>query len=438
MKTNARALLGLLLVVLASMFLSGCKESYGCQVTFGASSCTPSGGGLGGGGGTGGTGGGGGGGGTTPTALAYDIVQTGEVNGIAYSSTVPSLTDISGFVLPTVPAADPSAELVIAQKQYLYGIFPQTQLLYGWTIATSGDLTAMNGSPFTVSALGFMVANSTGVNYSGVVTNPDGTFLFIADAGNAEILTFQIGVGGVLTAGPTISTGVIQPWNLAIDGHGQYLYVTEGPIGIGGHVAAYAINQGTGALTLVAPAFAFNIWQLQGDPTGQFMIGISGNSLGITGIADNSIHVFSITQSGATAGALTEVTNSPFTTQFSPINLAVQPNINNGSFVYSFSVDGTGTPNPIEGYALNTTPGASFGALTAIVGAPASPFSGVTASPWGQFDQSGDNLFVYSNTGGILPLIGVVNPAAGTGGLTESVATLPLSTGGYFAVTDPQ
>ena len=434
MKTNARALLGLLLVVLASMFLSGCKESYGCQVTFGASSCTPSGGGLGGGGGTGGTGGGGGGGGTTPTALAYDIVQTGEVNGIAYSSTVPSLTNISGFVLPTVPAADPSAELVIAQKQYLYGIFPQTQLLYGWTIATSGDLTAMNGSPFTVAGLGGMVLNSTGVNYSGVAVNPDGTFLFIADAGNAEILTFQIGVGGALTAGPTISTiGAVQPWNLAIDGLGKYLYVTEGIEGNGQHVAAYAINQGTGALTLVAGLMPFNIWELQGEPTGQYMIGISGNSLGITGVADNSIHVFSI-QTGATAGALTEVANSPFATQFSPANIAVQPNINNGSFVYSFSVDGTGTPNPIEGYALNLT----TGALTAIVGTPSSPFGGVTASPWGQFDQSGDNLFVYSNTGGILPLIGVVNPAAGTGGLTESVATLPLSTGGYFAVTDPQ
>ncbi len=438
MKTNARALLGLLLAVLASMFLSGCNESYGCRVTFGASSCTPSGGGIGGGGGNGG---GGGGSGTTPTALAYNIEETtGLVNGIAYNSTVPSLANITGLVLPTVPAADPSSELVIAQKQYLYGIFPQTQALYGWTIANTGLLTPINGSPFSIAALGGMVPNSIGVNFSGIAVNPDGTFLFVADATGEDILTFQIGTGGALTAGPVTSTagGVLQPWNLAIDGHGLYLYATQGPVGTGGQVAAYAINQSTGALTLVAAPFAFNIWQLQGDPTGQFMIGISGNSVGITGIADNSIHVFSITQSGATAGALTEVSGSPFTTQFSPINLAVQPNISNGSFVYSFSVDATGTPNPIEGYALNTTAGVSFGALTAITGAPASPFSGVTASPWGQFDQSGDNLFVYSNTGGVLPLIGVVNATTGTGGLTESVATLPLASGGYFAVTDPQ
>jgi DNA-binding beta-propeller fold protein YncE len=266
MKTNARALLSLLLVVLATMFLAGCSESYGCKVTFGSSSCTPSGSGLGGGGGTGG---GGGGGGTTPTALAFNIVQTGTVNGIAYSSTGPSLANITGFLAPTVSANDPSSELVIAQQQYLYGIFPSTQLLYGWTIANTGTLTAMSGSPFTMADLGGMISNSTGVKLSGVAVNPAGTFLFIADAGNGLILTFQIGAGGALTAGPTISTiGAVQPWNLAIDGLGKYLYVTEGIEGDGQHVAAYSINQGTGALTLVEAQMPFNIWELQGDPTG--------------------------------------------------------------------------------------------------------------------------------------------------------------------------
>jgi hypothetical protein len=415
------------------MFLSGCKESYGCQVTFGASSCTPSGSGLGGGGNGGG--GGGGGGGTAPTALAFNIVQTGTVNGIAYSRTGPSLANITSFVAPTVPSTDPSSELVIAQKQYLYGIFPATQLLYGWTIAATGTLTAMNGSPFNVAALSGMVTDNTGVNFSAVAVNPAGTFLFIADAVGEQILSFQIGAGGALTAGPITSTvgGVLQPWNLATDGHGQYLYTTGGPEGSGGQVAAYSINQSTGGLTLVGAPFAFNIWELKGDPTGQFMIGISGNSLGITGVADNHIHVFTITPSGPTAGALTEVPNSPFTTLFSPANIAVQPNTSNGSFVYSFSVNATDSAyNFIEGYALNTT----TGALTAIT--PGSPFGAVTPSPWGQFDQSGDNLFVYSNVGGIAPELGVITVAAGTGALTESVATLPLTTGGYFAVTDPQ
>jgi hypothetical protein len=111
----------------------------------------------------------------------------------------------------------------------------------------------------------------------------------------------------------------------------------------------------------------------------------------------------------------------------------VQPNAGNGSFGYSFSVNNTDSGyNSIEGYALNTT----TGALTAI--APASPFGSVTPSPWGQFDQSGDFLFVYSNVGGIAPELGVINVAPTTGLLTESATTLPLASGGYFAVTDPQ
>jgi 6-phosphogluconolactonase (cycloisomerase 2 family) len=160
------------------------------------------------------------------------------------------------------------------------------------------------------------------------------------------------------------------------------------------------------------------------------MVGISGNSVGITGVADSSIHVFSIQQSGTGAGTLSEVSGSPFTTLYSPANIAVQPSSANGSYVYSFSVNDTAGYNPIEGYALDT----SSGALKAIAG---SPFNGVTPSPWGQFDQSGDYLFVYSDIASN-PQLAAVNVAAGTGTLTESASTQALSTGGYFAVTDPK
>jgi hypothetical protein len=181
---------------------------------------------------------------------------------------------------------------------------------------------------------------------------------------------------------------------------------------------------------LVGSPLALNIWQLQGEPTGQFMIGISGNSSTTTGTIDDHIHVFSIMPSGATAGTLSEVANSPFLTQFSPANIAVQPNTNNGSYIYSFSSEAL-SYNPIEGYALDTT----TGGLTAL---STSPFTGVTPGPWGQFDQSGTYLFVYGDLAGSAPGLTVLNVATGTGLLTQTVSTLPLATGGYFAVTDPQ
>jgi 6-phosphogluconolactonase (cycloisomerase 2 family) len=429
MTKTMRVLLSLL-AVLATMSLANCGAGYSCGVTFGGSSCTPSGTGLGsGGGGTGGTGGGGGS--VTPAAFAYNIVQTGTVNGIVYDNTHATLTNISGFSAPLVPTSDPSSELVTAQKNFLYGIFPVSNSLYAWSIdATTGDLTALVGSPYTVGSLDGMIVNATGVNLTSVVVNPSGTMLFVGEGVTGQILSYLIGTDGVLTPGATASTlGTVAPWNLAIDGLGKFLYVSEGIEGNGGHVAAYAINQGTGALTLVEPPFPFNIWELQGEPTGTFMIGISGNSQAITGITDNSIHVFAIQPSGATAGALSEVVGSPFATTYSPANIAVQPSIANGSFVYSFSLSATAY-NPIEGFALNAT----TGVLTPITG---SPFSGITASPWGQFDQSGDFLFVYGNLAASAPELSVLNVATGTGALTQPASTLPLATGGYFAVTDP-
>ena len=430
MKVTVRALVGSLLVALATMVLAGCNP-YDCQATFGASTCTPSGSGLGGGGGTGGTGGGGGG--SAPAVLAYNIVQTGSVNGIVYTAgTTPAFGNITGFTAPVVPGGDISSELVTAQGKYLYGVFPSNQSLYAWSISpTTGALTAVSGTPYTVAGVAGIVLDTTGVNLSGMITNPAGTFLFIADANDQQILSYQIGTGGALTAGPTVSTvGAVIPWNLATDGLGKYLYVTTGPEGDGAQVAVYAINASTGALTLVGSPLALNIWQLQGEPTGQFMIGISGNSPVTTGVIDNHIHVFSIMPSGATAGTLSEVAGSPFTTQYAPSNIAFEPNANNGSFLYSFSSAAL-SYNPIEGYALN----ASTGALTVLA---SSPFTGVTDGPWGQFDQSGNYLFVYGNLAGTAPELTVLNVATGTGLLTQSVSTLPLATGGYFAVTDPQ
>ena len=76
------------------------------------------------------------------------------------------------------------------------------------------------------------------------------------------------------------------------------------------------------------------------------------------------------------------------------------------------------------------------GALTTIAGPPGSPFSGVTSSLFGQFDQSGDYLFFYGNVAG--PQLGVLDAAAGTGSLTGPIPPISIVTPGYWAVTDPQ
>jgi hypothetical protein len=158
------------------------------------------------------------------------------------------------------------------------------------------------------------------------------------------------------------------------------------------------------------------------------MIGISGRSSALNGLPDDmNLYVFSIQQSGTNAGALTQVSGSPFGTLYAPVNVAMQPVASNGSFLYSFSVNALGF-NPIEGYQLNTT----TGALTAM---SASPFNNVGTAPWGQFDQSGANLFIFDGRVTSAAL-GVLSVAPGTGDLTEPLGPLTLDPSTYFAVTD--
>jgi len=119
-----------------------------------------------------------------------------------------------------------------------------------------------------------------------------------------------------------------------------------------------------------------------GESTGKYLVGITGAS----GATDNSVHVFSIAQSG-TAGALTEVANSPFMTTYAPMFVVTSPS---GDFVYTFNetTSQTGTIiAPMEGFTLDTTTGALAELPTV------SPFPNLLGQV-GAFDQTGTYLFL--------------------------------------------
>ena len=420
-----------LLTAALLLLLAGCGGGYTCKVTFGSSTCNSSGSGISTGGGTGGGGGGGGG---SATAFAYVIDQNGTLDGYELNTTAATFAAISGYTAPVIPTTDPGAGVVVAQQQFLYAVFPVAEQIFGWSIdASTGALTAVSGSPYSASFLGFV--GISGFNQLSVITNPTGTLLFIADPGNGEIWDYQIGSAGALTlvaGSPFAAAPSSPPWNMTTDGLGKYLYTTDVD---GTHeglsIAAYTIGS-SGTLTPVTGSpFPFPMWAVQGEPSGNYLIGTSGQTIAAgAGTDDKNLYVFNIQQSGATAGAISTAANSPFATINAPFNLAVQPNSANGEFVYSFSVNDTGlTYNQVEGYGINTT----TGALTAISG---SPFSGVTPSLWGQFDQSGGYLFLYGDASGNVQLA-VTTVAPSTGVLTETLSPTTLPTTGYWAVTDP-
>ena len=174
-------------------------------------------------------------------------------------------------------------------------------------------------------------------------------------------------------------------------------------------------------LTVVG-TYTAPIFEMSGDPSGNFLIGISGETLYDGFPDDDNLYVYSIDQ---TTGALT-VPGTEYTTNYAPYNIAMQPTATNGEFVYSFSLNAAGVANPVEAYQMNPT----TGALSAVQG---SPFMTLQAAPWGQFDQSGSYLFYYF---GVSPAsLGVFNVAT-TGGLTQPVTPVPLATTGYWAASD--
>jgi hypothetical protein len=419
-----------LIVALATLGLASC-DHYNCAngLNFGSSTCTSS---PITGPGSGSTGG------TATAAFVFAVDEGtgtgGTIDGYTLDTTAQTLQVTPSYTAPAIPQNDGGVGMVVAQKQFLYAGFGTVGQLYGWTISSTGTLTAIAGSPFSAPFLGDFV---TGVGEANMITNPAGTMLFISDNLQSLIHVFQIGTGGVLTeiAGSPFAVP-FDPMNLGTDGLGKYLYASNGTFSThtATEVAAYAIGT-TGALTLVPGSpFAFPMWRVTGDPSGKFLVGTTGRSAFYSGTDDDHLYVFSITQTGATAGAITPVSGSPFPTVYSPFGIAVQSNTG-GDLMYSLSINDTATGfNPVEGYTIS-----SSGTLTADTG---SPFSGLTNGSWGQFDQSGAFLMDYGSFLNISTNTVVTQLApleVGTGGvLTQPITTLILATPGFWVVTDPQ
>jgi 6-phosphogluconolactonase len=306
-------------------------------------------------------------------------------------------------------------------------VFADLKLIYGWSIDATGNLTSLF-NPISVT----LTMPQVIYNQYTVITNPAGTLLFISEAATNQILIYQISSSGSLTPAPgsPFSTTDISPQNMGMDGLGKYLYVAEDSGDhSGSFMTAYSVSS-AGMLTEIAGSpFNFPMWEMQGDPSGQFLIGISGEVAAYFGSDDDHIYVFSINSS---TGAITPVANSPFATTNAPFDIAVQPKSTSGAFIYSFSYQAV---NPVEGYQLNTT----TGQLTAVFG---SPFSTLSSTAWGQFDQSGNLLVFYNGIGasggGSNTLAGLnAFPVSSSGSLgTTDGPGVTLATNGYWVITD--
>jgi 6-phosphogluconolactonase (cycloisomerase 2 family) len=441
MRNLFRVLMGLL-ALMALVLLAACGGAPGCpQAGFGSSTpCTQ---GSGGNFGTGGTGGGGGGGGgTAPSAFAYVIDQVGTIDGYALNTNAGTFTTISSYTAPTIPPNEGGVGMAVAQGQYLYAAVGSVDEIFEYTISPTGTLTAVSQSPFPASYLTDFVS---GVGQANMIVNPLGTLLFASDELGEKIHVYSIATGGALTevtGSPFSCPGGFTPMNLATDGSGLYLYAIDGNFTThqGAGITIFSIGTGTnlGVLTPVAGSpfigAPYNMWQLKGEPTGQFMVGTTGSSVLDVGFDDDNLYLFSIAKSGgaSAAGTLTLI-DTQSTSTYSPFSIAVQSNVN-GNLVYSLGFtdnSGTLTLNPIEGFSITS------GALSADT---SSPFS-VGEGTWGQFDQNGVFLLTYvsgqTSTGTTVTQLTPL-AVASDGTLTQAASAATLTAPGFWVVTDPQ
>ena len=415
MTMKVRVLLAavVLTLTLASV---GCGH-YTCSATFGASTCTQGNGGL-----NNGNNGG------QPTGNAYVyLADPGGIQGFTLQESKDTL--VQNCTPTTCPSGLPDYTkvvgtpewAVIAQKKILYVEYSPssalTSSIYTWTIAPDGLLT--NGAS-TVYPFPLIFKTTGGAQ--AMIENPAGTYLFVIDstAGNAAIHVFQIGNSGGLSeigVGTLLPSG-FEPYNLAIDGLGKYLYVSNIVGSSTTQIMAYSISSGVLSTVTGSPFTSTTITpliQMQGDPSGRYLIGTTATLTN----ADPNIYVLGITQSGATAGAITAL--SQVATAKSPNSVVVQPVT--GALVYSFSLTGGSIGGPVEGFQLSTS-----GTLTALSG---SVGAGGDA---GQFDQAGRFFFARDLFGKTM----VVYDATSDPTLSTSVGSQTWDSDPWaWAVTDP-
>jgi len=381
-KIRALAVLGL---TAATMWLGGCGH-FNCTRSFGDTTCAA--------GGTGTKGGG-----TTTGGTYLFIADAGGIQGEVLDPKAKTISVTPNFGTVSVNTNVPGDWVAVAQQHFLYSGYTSIGEIYGWSVSGVGTLTALTGSPFAASYLNGI----TSAGSQAMITNPAGTLLFALDQAHQGINIYQIGTAGALT-GPTVVQlpSGFRPFNLAIDGLGKYLYVSN-LVGLQTtEVAEYNIGS-NGALTAAGAPVTSNLQQMQGEASGKFMVGTSGGIFGGGG----SLYVASIDQS---TGALTATL---VTTTGAPADVTVQPGTG-GNLVYAFDMPGSSGNGAIEGFTLDL----STGALSSIANVSAT-------GSHGEFDQTGKYLFVVSSSQGVPSALDAFDVTA------SSALTTPLATVGW-------
>jgi len=276
-----------------------------------------------------------------------------------------ALIEIAGSPFPV--GVFNSSRMLAVDPTGKFAYFPDDGGIEAWTInRASGVLTPVAGSPFPA-----------GTELVDTTIDPNGKFVYVTDFESNNIWAYSIDpASGALTAvaGSPFPVapcpgGTPCPFALTFEPTGRFMYVgMANQVGQANLVSAYAINGGTGALTLVdgtpvalgSDDFVY-FPPIVIDPSGKFLYALDGNVYG-----------FMI---DASTGGLTPVPGSPYApyaTGVTTSSMTIDPS---DKFLYVCNykfADGDSIT------ALSIDPGT--GALAPVIG---SPFAAAGRDPAG-------------------------------------------------------
>jgi 6-phosphogluconolactonase (cycloisomerase 2 family) len=227
----------------------------------------------------------------------------------------------------------------------------------GFSITQNGGTP---GSPF--SAL-----PATGSK--GVAAHPNGLFIYVAESGTNQVSRYTVNSDGALilkTQFPPPAF-VQDPVSVTLDPMGRFAYTANNlpPVPPGdfpnGSVSVYTVAFGTGALTFVENV---PVGTLAGGPT-MVAIDPSGRFAYVAG--GGEVAAFTIDQ---ITGALTPTPGSPFAAGPDSRSVTVNPN---GKFVYVTNHGSVTTPGGVSEFAIN--PDGSLNPLAGITFPTSGPTS---------------------------------------------------------------
>ncbi len=201
-----------------------------------------------------------------------------------------SLTQVTPTPIPT--SSDPAAMALDKFGKFLYAVTSNGDVVDGFSIdTTSGELTPISSFPIQTSGC---EAGAKDLNFF------FGRFLYVADTNASEISGFVTSGGsngnlGRVPGSPFPDNGGCAtqkagPEGIVVEPSGRFLYVANAQLG---NISIYAINAGNGELTYLKDTAAFSRLPLYGplraDPSGNFLYSrdSTANSDKLAGFAIN-------------------------------------------------------------------------------------------------------------------------------------------------------